>query len=92
MFPLILALFWFPDALYGFLAAGFYTWYSVAFGLAWSASVSDFFTVLVCDYSYNLIFKINKHGFHLYGALWTFVCAVAAAVAFLGVYYDVIFS
>jgi hypothetical protein len=48
--------------------------------------------MFLCDYGYHLVFKVNKHGLHLQGSLRTYLCAFAAAVAFLRLNYYVIFT
>ena len=68
------------------------TGYTVAFGFAWRTGVSEFFAVLFCDCGYHLVFKVDEHGFHLQGVLWTFLGAVAATVAFLRVNNYVVFA
>jgi len=74
------------------LVAGLNAGYITVFGFAGRTCVSDFFAMLFRNYGYHLVFKVNKHGFHLQGVLRTILDAIAAAAAFLRVNYYVIFA
>ena len=77
------SLFWFPDAFYTILVAGLNAWYTTIFGLTRRTCVSNFFSLLFCNCSYKLIFKVNEHGFHLQGVLRTFLYTFTTAIALL---------
>ena len=82
----------FPDTSQRLLFACLNTGHIAIFGFAGGTCVSDFFAVLFRDCGYHFVFEVDEHGLHLQGTLRAALDAFAAAVAFFGVNYDVVFA